>query len=77
MTISKQIHDVNVSRTIIRRADDVREKGDADKSDEGGIPHRYRDEPGGIDLEQIRQDQRQARRLVLRSMIRRLLKFRR
>jgi hypothetical protein len=46
-----------------------------DDSLEGTIPLRYRDGVGGIDLEQVRRDQRQARRQVVRAMIRRLGKL--
>ncbi|PCC97981.1 hypothetical protein EAO82_04565 [Halopseudomonas pelagia] len=36
------------------------------------IPARYQDGRGGIDLEQVRRDQREARRQVLQWVIRRL-----
>ncbi|MBN8239135.1 hypothetical protein JF541_08270 [Marinobacter hydrocarbonoclasticus] len=36
------------------------------------IPPRYRDARGGIDLEQVQRDRRQAKRQVVRAMIRRL-----
>ncbi|WP_417579299.1 hypothetical protein [Nitrincola sp.] len=38
----------------------------------GGIPARYLDERGGIDLERVRLDQREARRQVIWAMIRRI-----
>lgn len=36
------------------------------------IPPRYQDGRGGIDLEQVQRDRRQAKRQVVRAMIRRL-----
>ncbi|WP_144244124.1 hypothetical protein [Nitrincola sp. A-D6] len=41
-----------------------------DDSLKGGIPARYLDERGGMDLERVRLDQREARRQVVRAMIR-------
>lgn len=38
------------------------------------IAPRYRDGRGGINLEQVEKDRRQARRQVIRAMIRRLKK---
>lgn len=39
---------------------------------DNSIPPRYQDGRGGINLEQVQRDQQQARRQVIRTMIRRL-----
>jgi len=51
-----------------------RAPSDAPKSN---IPPRYRDRMGGINLEQVRRDQRRARREFVRAIIRSLEKLRR
>jgi|GEM_PF-726523 len=48
-----------------------------DGSREETIPLRYRNGLGGIDLEQVRRDQLQARQQVVRAMIQRLKNLRR
>ncbi|BCB08895.1 hypothetical protein HHSLTHF2_27850 [Vreelandella venusta] len=40
------------------------------------IPPRYRDGRGGIDLEQVQRDRRQAQKQVVRAMLRRLKQLR-
>lgn len=51
--------------------DDMEEVSTNDSPMES-IPQRYRDGSGGIDLEQVRQDQLRARRQVVQAMVRRL-----
>ena len=51
--------------------DDIEEVSTTDSPTES-IPPRYRDRNGGIDLEQVRQDQLRARRQVVQAMLRRL-----
>lgn len=59
----------------LRENDDVSDRR-VDESLEGCIPSRYRDGLGGIDLEQVKRDQRQARRELVRGMLQRLGKLR-
>ncbi|SOB76484.1 hypothetical protein SAMN04488490_2176 [Marinobacter sp. LV10R510-11A] len=59
---------------ICREDGEVKERS-VDDSLEGSIPLRYQNGQGGIDLEQVRRDQLQARRQVVRAMIRRLEKL--
>lgn len=54
-----------------REKDDVSDRS-VDRSPESSIPPRYRDGMGGINLEQVRRDQRRARREFVRAMIGRL-----
>jgi hypothetical protein len=54
-----------------RENDEVSDRR-AKESHRSSIPLRYRDGMGGIDLEQVKRDQRRARRDVVRAMIRRL-----
>lgn len=51
--------------------DDIEEVSTDDSPIES-IPQRYRDGSGGIDLDQVRQDQLRARRQVVQAMLRRL-----
>lgn len=57
---------------VTRRDNADVEAGRVADSLTGAIASRYRDGLGGIDLQQVRRDQRQARRQVTRAMIRRL-----
>jgi hypothetical protein len=41
-------------------------------TEENAIPARYRNTRGGVNLEQVRRDQRRARRDALRALARRL-----
>lgn len=50
-------------------------EGYVDDSTMGKIPSRYQDGRGGIDLERVRLDQHEARRQVIRVMIRRIQKL--
>ena len=59
--------------SAFRENDDVSVRRTED-SLEGSIPPRYRDGLGGINLEQVKRDQRRARRDFVRAMIRRLTK---
>jgi hypothetical protein len=56
--------------------DDIEEVSTDDSPIES-IPQRYRDGSGGIDLDQVRQDQLRARRQVVQAMLRRLKNLRR
>jgi hypothetical protein len=47
------------------------------ESHRNSIPLRYRDGMGGIDLEQVKRDQRRARRDFVRAMIRGLNRLQR
>ncbi len=61
----------NASPLIFRDQD----KGGSERSDDAlkvSIPTRYRDGLGGIDLEQVKRDQRRARRQVVRTVLARL-----
>lgn len=56
---------------LIFREDDEVKEGNV----EDYIPLRYQNGQGGINLEKVRRDQLQARRQVVRAMIRRLEKL--
>ncbi len=75
MMVSEEVHYFHGGGPLTRREDGEVEEGSVDDSLEGTIPFRYRDGLGGIDLEQVRLDQLQARRQVVRAMIRRLEKL--
>lgn len=81
MMISGEARYVNYDSSLFRQIDtDTEERINErpiDDSLSGAIPRRYRDGLGGINIEQVRQDQRQARREVVRGMARRLLELRR
>ncbi|WP_166254893.1 hypothetical protein [Marinobacter salicampi] len=77
MMISGEAHYGNGDSSLFRQPDTVVDERNVDGSPKGTIPNRYRDGLGGINLEQVRQDQRQARRDVVRGMLRRLLNLRR
>lgn len=81
MMISGEAHYVSGDSSLSRQTDTGAEEKAEEKSVDDllrrTIPHRYRDGLGGINLEQVRQDQRQARRDVVRGMLRRLLNLRR
>lgn len=60
----------------LTRQNDEMEKGSVGDSLKGAIPLRYRDVLGGVDIEQVKRDQRRARRQVLAAMIRGLTQLR-
>lgn len=71
MMISTAVQQIYQGGTTMGR------ENDAEKRPVGGapgdtIPPRYRDGRGGIALEQVQRDRREARRQVVRAMIRRL-----
>ncbi|MCG2581985.1 MAG: hypothetical protein KA296_14025 [Marinobacter sp.] len=68
MLISQEMTYFHGSNPIaLRDNDDV-----SDRLPGSSIPPRYRDGMGGINLEQVRRDQRRARREFVRAMIGRL-----
>lgn len=77
MIVSEEVQYFHRGSPLSRQENDNLEKASVDESLEGTIPLRYRDGMGGIDLEQVRRDQLQARRQVVRAMIRRLAKLQR
>ncbi|EAZ97899.1 hypothetical protein MELB17_13542 [Marinobacter sp. ELB17] len=72
MMISEEVLYFQSGGPVTHREDGEVADRSVDDSLEGTIPLRYRDGVGGIDLEQVRRDQLQARRQVVRAMIRRL-----
>lgn len=54
---------------LIVRDQDKTEDGYSDAELKVSIPPRYRDGLGGIDLEQVKRDQRRARRKVMRAAL--------
>ncbi len=77
MIFSEKIQYSHGGGSFTHRDNDCVEKESHDDSREGTIPLRYRNGLGGIDLEQVRRDQLQARRQVVRAMIQRLKNLRR
>ncbi len=75
MMVSEKVQYFQGKRPLICREDDEVKEGSVDDSLEGSIPLRYQNGQGGIDLEQVRRDQLQARRQVVRAIIRRLKKL--
>ena len=69
--LSKAHHFQQGKRSTHSYNDDAEEVSTSDSPMES-IPERYRDGNGGIDLEQVRQDQLRARRQVVQAMFRRL-----
>lgn len=76
MIVSEEVQYFHRGSPFTRQENDDLEKASVDDSLEGTIPLRYRDGTGGIDLEQVRRDQLQAQRQVVRAMIQRLAKLR-
>lgn len=72
MFVSEEVRYFHNGDLLTRRGNDDVEDGNVNDSLEGAIPLRYQDGSQGINLEHVRQDQRQARRQVIRAMIRRL-----
>ncbi|EON90866.1 hypothetical protein MARLIPOL_15844 [Marinobacter lipolyticus SM19] len=72
MLISQEMTYFHGSNPVaLRENDEV-----ADSLPGNGIPPRYRNSMGGVNLEQVRRDQRRARQEVVRAMIQRLGKLR-
>ncbi len=75
MIVSREVQFFHGGLPLTRRDNDEVTEGSevsVDDSLRGSIPSRYRDGLGGIDLEQVRKDQRQARLEVVRAMMQRL-----
>lgn len=72
MIVSGEVQYFHGVGVLTRRDPADVEAGHVGVSLKGAIAPRYRDGLGGIDLEQVRRDQRQARRQVVRAMIQRL-----
>ncbi|MEX0606312.1 MAG: hypothetical protein WD623_15480 [Marinobacter sp.] len=77
MMVSEEVQYSHCGGPLICRDDDDMDKGCVDESLKETIPHKYRDGRGGINIEQVRRDQRQAQRQFIRSMIRHLKQLRR
>lgn len=76
MLISDEMMHLNGGNPITHRNNDGVPDPCDDDSSASSIPPRYRDGRGGIDLEQVKCDQRQARRNFVLAMIRHLTKRR-
>ena len=65
---------ISAEKTYLRGGNPLafREHADrnAKESHRSSIPLRYRDGMGGVNLEQVKRDQRRARRDLMRAMIR-------
>lgn len=72
MLISKEMTYFNgINPLALRENDEVSDRR-IDDSPKSSIPPRYRDGRGGINLEQVKRDQRRARQEFVRALIRRL-----
>lgn len=72
MLISEEMTYFHGGNPIAFRENDDAPGRRVNDSFDGSIPARYRDGMGGIDIEQVKRDQRRARREFVRAMIRRL-----
>ena len=72
MLISKEMTFFQASNPLAFREKDDGSDRSVDRLHESTIPTRYRDGMGGINLEQVRRDQRRARSEFVRAMIQRL-----
>lgn len=72
MLMSEEMKYVHGGNPLARRSDHEVPDRNADDSLEGSIPPRYRDGLGGINLEQVKRDQRRARQAFVRAMLRSL-----
>lgn len=77
MLISKEMTYSFGGNTLARRDYGKVSDPGVENSPGSSIPPRYRDGMGGINLDTVKQDQRQARREFVRAMIRNLVKSRR
>lgn len=76
MLISEQVAHVHNGNPLAGGGDQNVPDRSANDAPESGIPPRYQDGMGGIDLEKVKRDQRQARRAVVRAMIQSLRRLR-
>lgn len=72
MLISQEMTYFHARNPLVFRENDDGSDRSADNIPESGIPARYRNGMGGVNLEQVRRDQRRARRDFVRAMIGRL-----
>lgn len=72
MLISEEMKYFHGGNPIAFRENDDAPGRRVEDSFEGSIPARYRDGMGGIDIEQVKRDQRQARKELVRAMLQRL-----
>ncbi len=77
MLISEEMKYFHGGNPIAFRENDDAPGRGVDDSFDGSIPPRYRDGLGGIDIEQVKRDQRRARREFVRAMMQRLGQLRR
>ncbi|MFL1406535.1 hypothetical protein ACJO2E_14465 [Marinobacter sp. M1N3S26] len=71
MIISAEVQHVYPGSATMRRENEA-EKRPVDSVPGDTIPPRYRDGRGGVALERVQKDRREARRQVVRAMMRRL-----
>lgn len=76
MMISGEAQYLRGACPLIARDQNKGEGGYSDAAHKLSIPPRYRDGMGGIDLEQVRRDQRRARSDVIRAAIGQLSRLR-
>ncbi|SNY99113.1 hypothetical protein [Halomonas sp. hl-4] len=70
MMKSKEVQSFNAGGLLTHRNNvDVKNNS---VDDQGTIPLRYQDGMGGIDIEQVRRDQRQAQQQFIRAILRHL-----
>ncbi|HET8802730.1 MAG TPA: hypothetical protein VFN01_16290 [Marinobacter sp.] len=70
MLMSEEMKYFHGGNPLARRGNHEAPDRSADDSLEGNIPPRYRDGLGGINLEQVKRDQRRARQEFVRAMLR-------
>lgn len=75
MIYSGHAHSYYTGTAVARRDGNGNEGGGAYQPRPESIPRRYRDGRGGINLERVRQDQRRARRDLVRAVALRLRAF--
>lgn len=73
MMYSGQVHCVRAGTAHSRRFDRLEEANRTFETLEEGIPCRYRDGRGGVDLERVRRDRLRARQGVIRAMLSRVI----
>ncbi|MDK8465227.1 hypothetical protein [Marinobacter sp. SS13-12] len=72
MLISEEIKYFHGGNPLALRDNDDVSAPKTEDSFEGSIPTRYRSGMGGVNLEQVKRDQRQARRELVQAIIHRL-----
>lgn len=70
MLISEEMNDFFGGHPWVRCDNAEEEDRREGNAPAGSIPPRYRDELGGINVEQVRRDQRRARQAFVRSLLR-------